>query len=185
MKTLILISFLTLAVVALPSSSNKNGRIWNGGSATPGQAPYLVGILWFEEETTVQPLNICGGGIIKPSFVVSAAHCLDNNLTGIGRFGVVAGQHFVSIANRSGREQFRNIEREIPHPLFNGGASSFDVVVIIVDVPFELNEFVQTIALPMQSSLPPQSGEVSAFGWGSIKDQQPHSLPDELQVSFI
>lgn len=105
-------------------------------------------------------------------------------MTGIGRFEIVVGQHFVSIANRSGREQFRNLDLQIFHPQFNGGASSYDVALVRLDRPLEFNDFVQPIALPAQSSLPLQSGRVTGFGWGSTSGQPPHSLPDELQVSF-
>jgi Trypsin len=108
---------------------------------------------------------------------------LDNNLTGIGRFQIVVGQHFVSIANRSGREQFREISLEIPHPRFAGGASSYDVALVRLDRPLEFNEFVQPIALPAQSSSFPQSGTISAFGWGIITDRAPGELSDELQVT--
>ena len=180
MKLLSLLSLLIVSSLASPPS--RESRIWNGANAQPGQAPYMVGILWYEEDTTVQPLNICGGGIINVWMVITAAHCLDNNLTGIGRFEVVVGQHFVSIANRSGREQFRNHALEIFHPLYAGGASAYDIALIRLDRPLEFNEFVQPIALPAQSSVPPQSGTITAFGWGSTSGQAPHVLPDELQV---
>lgn len=181
MKSLTLVTFLVVSALALPPP--RNGRIWNGENAIPGQAPYMIGILWYEDDDTVQPINICGGAIIDERWVITAAHCLDNNLTGIGRFEIVCGQHFVSVGNRTGREQFRNIALEILHPRFNGGASSFDIALILLDSPLEFNDFVRPIALPAQSPRPPQSGRASVFGWGSITGQAPHELPDELQVS--
>lgn len=181
MKVLTLLAFLLVSTLALPPS--RESRIWNGENATPGQAPYMIGILWYEFETTVQPLNICGGAIINQWWVVTAAHCLDNNLTGIGRFEIVVGQHFVSIGNRSGREQFRDIALELWHPLYIGGASAYDIAIVRLDRPLEFNEFVQPIALPPQAARPPQSGSLSVFGWGSTSGQPPHVLPDELQVS--
>ncbi|CRK96749.1 CLUMA_CG010160, isoform A [Clunio marinus] len=181
MKTLILISLLVVTISALPST--RNNRIWNGENATPGQAPYLIGILWYEFATTIQPLNICGGAIVNVWWTITAAHCLINNLTGIGRFEIVVGQHFVSIANRSGREQFRNIAVEFIHPNFAGGASAYDVALMRLDAPLApFNEFVQPIALQAQSAPPLQSGTVRSFGWGSVTGGPPHVLADELQT---
>jgi secreted trypsin-like serine protease len=183
MKTLTLITLLAASVLALPSGPSS--RIWNGQNARPGQAPYMIGILWYETLTTVQPINICGGAIVNQWWVITAAHCLDNNLTGIGRFEIVAGQHFVSIPNRSGREQFRNLALEIFHPQYRGGASSYDIALIRLDRPLEFNDFVQPIALAAQTTRPPQAGRVTVFGWGTITAQPPHSLPDQLQVRLL
>ena len=182
MKLLSLLSLLIVSSLASPPS--RESRIWNGANAQPGQAPYMVGILWYQVLTTVQPINMCGGAIINEWMVITAAHCLDHNLADVGKLEIVAGQHFVSIANRSGREQFRNLALEIFHPLFAGGVSSYDIALIRLDRPLEFNEFVQPIALPAQSSVPPQSGTITAYGWGSISGEPPHVLPDELQVNF-
>lgn len=90
----------------------------------------------------------------------------------------------MSIENRTGREQFRNISLQILHPRFEGGASAFDVALIRLSAPLEFNDFVQPIALPEFSPRPEQTGTVTAFGWGSTAERLPHTLPDELQVSF-
>jgi len=74
MKTLTLISLFVVSALAVPSS--RSSRIWNGVNATPGQAPFMIGMLWYEEDTTVQPMNFCGGAIINELWVVTAAHCL-------------------------------------------------------------------------------------------------------------
>lgn len=103
-------------------------------------------------------------------------------MTGIGRFQIVAGQHFVSIGNRSGHEQFRGIDLEIHHPRFQGGASAYDVALVRLDRPLDFNEFVQPIALPQQSDPIPNQGRVSAFGWGIITDRAPGEVADELQT---
>ena len=181
MKLFFLITLLVASALALPPTHN--GRIWNGENARPGQAPYMIGILWYEEDDTIQPLNICGGAILNVWWVITAAHCLDNNLTGIGRFEIVVGQHFVAIGNRTGNEQFRNIDLEVYHPLFRGGASPFDIAVVRLDTSLEFNNFVQPIAIPEQSTRPPQTGRISAFGWGITTPRPPGGFPDELQVS--
>lgn len=95
----------------------------------------------------------------------------------------MVGQHFVSIANRSGREQFREISLEIHHPRFQGGASAYDVALVRLAASLQFNDFVQPIALPAQSSSFPQSGTITSFGWGMTTDRPPGVLPDELQVS--
>ena len=88
----------------------------------------------------------------------------------------------MSIANRSGREQFREIALEIFHPNYQGGASPYDIALIRLESPIQFNDFVQPIALPPQSPIIPSSGVIRAFGWGSSSGAPPHVLPDELQV---
>jgi secreted trypsin-like serine protease len=71
MKLLTLVSLLIVSALALPPSLER--RIWNGNPAQPHQAPYLIGILWFETATTVQPLNICGGAIVNQRWVITVS----------------------------------------------------------------------------------------------------------------
>jgi hypothetical protein len=91
----------------------------------------------------------------------------------------------VSIANRSGREQFRQIVEEFWHPLYRGGASSYDIALMLVDRPLVFNDFVQPIPLPLATSSVPSSGEIIAFGWGITTPSPPGVLPDELQACFL
>lgn len=59
--------------------------------------------------------------------------------------------------------------------------SPFDINVVRVDRDFILNSLVATIALPPLNFL--HSGDVQAFGWGSMVPVPPPVLPDILQTT--
>lgn len=52
---------------------SRSGRIANGQKAVDGQIPYVAGIFPFFNETGA---ITCGGSVISPSFLLTAAHCL-------------------------------------------------------------------------------------------------------------
>lgn len=71
MKKFILLTLLIVSALALPSK--QQGRVWNGENARPGQAPYMIGLLWYEFESTIQPLNFCGGAILNNWWVITVS----------------------------------------------------------------------------------------------------------------
>ncbi|CRK96748.1 CLUMA_CG009941, isoform A [Clunio marinus] len=168
--------------IALPSS--RNDRIWNGENATPGQAPYMIGLLVYRI-TIEQPLTFCGGSLINEWWVISAARCLFGNLPSTDRLEIVAGQHFVELDKRSGNEQFRNISLQIIHPNYEAGGLNYDIALIRPNAPFVFNSFVQPIRLASQSPQPPQIGTIRAFGWGSITDSLPSVSADQLKTVML
>lgn len=52
---------------------SRTGRIVNGEKAVDGQLPYIAGIFPFFNVTGA---IVCGGSVISPSFILTAAHCL-------------------------------------------------------------------------------------------------------------
>lgn len=62
-----------LAKYVPKQSSGVTGRIVGGQEANPHQFPFQVAVLSPFEEGSV---GLCGGSIISPSHVLTAAHCL-------------------------------------------------------------------------------------------------------------
>lgn len=179
MKLLAIFSLLTISVLALPES-----KIWNGNVAFPGQAPYMVGKLSYVDGVGNQPVNFCGGSILNELWVITSAHWADDNPTQ-SREEIVAGQHFVSVASRSGREQFRDLSLVVLHPNYDfRPISAYDVGLVRVDRPFVFNDFVRPIALAPQANRPEVTGRIRSFGWGMINSNIVNPIfSDVLRVS--
>lgn len=80
-----------------------------GQPASPGEFPYQVSIQAYDRASR-DFIPICGGVILNPTTVLSAAHCTLVDPDGLYR--VVAGEHDLSSDNE-GTEQFRTVEHVV------------------------------------------------------------------------
>ena len=170
--------FLVVLCLAVASASAANlapafpqGRIINGVEAAPGEAPYIVSL-----QTSS---HFCGGSIIDEHWVLTAAHCMVYD-----SFEVVAGLHS---RNDQSNVQIRKVASKaftISHEQYGGGVGPFDIALIYIAEPFDLNALtrdgmtpVAKIALP--SGKYSTTGEGRLFGWGKTNSG---SLPNVLQT---
>lgn len=177
------IAIFVCAVVAVSAETQPNyafssGRVVGGQNAVPHSAPWIVSIQW----GLITPSQHCGGSIITPAWVVTAAHCL-GGLTNFGAFVLIAGRHNIGIAEPAS-EQRRDINRARTwlHPSFGGLAAvgPFDIGMIHVAPAFTFNAFVSPIALPAAHFI--HTGVATLHGWGSTSTTNIPSLPGILQT---
>jgi secreted trypsin-like serine protease len=175
MKYFLVFALLFAVCSAFP---NRDSRIINGRDARPGEAPYMVQIQIRNETSRGQ---MCGGAIVTPTRVVSAAHCFTWNWAARWSLVAIAGQHNWRV--ESGNEQERSISRIVNHPQYNPNSrepAGWDINFFEVSEPFVYNEWVQPIALPNPNVM--HTGPIQIYGWGATIPAG-GGIPDILQTT--
>ncbi|KAL3878562.1 hypothetical protein ACJMK2_030899 [Sinanodonta woodiana] len=124
-------------------------RISGGASAYPYDFPWQASIQY------QTGYHFCGGALIDAYWVLTAAHCMENQQA--NELRVVLGEHSLSVIEDT--EQYRNISRIVINPFFNGARPEFnyylpyDLALLELKTPVDLNYVVKPIPLadPNQS----------------------------------
>jgi len=154
-------------------------RIIDGCAVEPHSLPWQVGIVRSANKSD----NHCGGSLICPKFVLSAAHCLEEvqckqNFTE-DEFLVTVGKHKLSNHDEG---TYHQIEKFYMHPDFDCRTYNNDLSVILLKKPVAFSPKVQAISIPallnmadQNAELPPPYAEDEKFvvsGWGARKSEQ-------------
>lgn len=140
-----------VCLIACVALANGRGleRIAGGQDANVGQFPFVVSI---RDQNNV---HMCGGAIIGPQHVVTAARCTQVNRDIIF---VHAGAH-----TRVNGQRYA-VRRIVRHPQYNPQFMLNDISVLVTTLRIERNRFVQPIALPQTDT--PEGVPAAVAGWG-------------------
>ncbi len=126
--------------------------------AVLGKFPFLVSI-------RQNGKHICGGNLRNMHTALTAAHCckMIQKYGGLSSVSVMAGEFQLSKAEKS--EQSNALSEIILHPDYEPYVH--DICVMILQMPFDKNEYVDTIRL---AHVAPSNGtKCFITGWGRSK----------------
>jgi len=180
--TLALAALLLLTTVtSLPVEEGQqlDKRIVNGEDATANAFPSIASLQQWEQ-------NFCGGSLIAPEWILTAAHCLEKikDLTNFDGYQAVLGEH--DLNKKSDTEQIVQYEKVFLHQSYKGkhGHYHHDIALIKLTKPVTTNQHVKFATLSHDADDHLDKEDCLLVGWGDNEYNDQDSKPVLQQIKM-
>ncbi|KAF3814904.1 hypothetical protein GH733_017180, partial [Mirounga leonina] len=166
-----------------PGVSQEYPKILNGTNGTsrflPGRYTCRPHSQPWQAALLVQGRLLCGGVLVHPRWVLTAAHCLKD------AYRVYLGKH--ALGRSEAGEQVREVVRSIPHPQYQSSPTHLnhdhDIMLLELQFPVQPTNHIRVLPLSHNDRLPAGTC-CRVSGWGTTTSPQV-SYPQTLQCTNI
>lgn len=146
--------------------------IVGGSTASIADWPFLVALADAGEEDGYQA-QFCGGSLIAPQVVLTAAHCLQPNMD------VIVGR---TVLSEDTGERIRVVEQHTP-PGYDAADNVPDLAVLILERPAPAPAV--PLATPADAALEAPGTRAASAGWGVIAQKPRETYTDVLRAVTV
>ncbi|TDG50972.1 hypothetical protein AWZ03_002627 [Drosophila navojoa] len=136
-----------------------------------GGSPAIFGAYPWQISLQLNGRHFCGGSLIEPDLVLTAAHCLLGNENNVDELEIRAGTLMKSSGGSTAA--VKSIKM---HPKYNNTLKTYDVALLRLKSKLELSNSIKTIKLA--SSTPKHGAPAIVSGWGvtSFQGNRPNNM---------
>ncbi|XP_010386203.1 mastin-like [Rhinopithecus roxellana] len=160
-----------------PGAGRELVGIIGGCDVSARRYPWQVSLRFYSMKGLWE--HICGGSLIHPEWVLTAAHCLGPEELEACEFRVQVGQ-----LRLYEDDQPTKVVEIVRHPLYNESLSAqggADIALLKLEAPVPLSELVHPVLLPPASLDVPSGKTCWVTGWGDIGRGEPLPWPLSLR----
>jgi secreted trypsin-like serine protease len=153
------------------TNNDRGVKILGGGIAAPGQFPWMAAIMDSKATKAIDG-TFCGGTVIAPRVVLTAAHCMEG--TRPSEVNVVVGR--TRLTQESDGQRIA-VDRIVVDPDYNAKTTLNDVALIRLAQPTTVQPM--PLAHPADDGLTQAGAHVLIMGWGATREGG--NISDELR----
>jgi secreted trypsin-like serine protease len=164
----------SLAAAPVPAGAVRIRRVIDGVPASGSQWPFVAALV--QRGAPAFDGQFCGGSVIAPSVVVTAAHCVEGS--GAGDIEVVTGRMRLSDENAGQRTAVRAIRVD---PKYDAGSDHHDAALLLLAQPTTAPSV--ALAGSTDRRLIAPGAALAVAGWGLVDNSG--DSPDDLRTGSI
>ncbi|MGE4319799.1 MAG: serine protease [Deferribacterales bacterium] len=177
-RKLLLILTITAAFSTTHAEDSITARIIGGLEVSTGSLPFVVALLNTTGSTEYDQ-QFCGGTLITNTWVMTAAHCVDDLSAPYSNLKIMAGSVDLSTTAAGVHETLSVTDVHI-HPLYNPSTYNNDIALIELSSPVITGspvDYVSTAAFPYYTT----GLYALVAGWGSTSYPAPYNYPSTMR----
>ncbi|XP_073459198.1 transmembrane protease serine 5 [Aquarana catesbeiana] len=157
-------------------SRSKSSRIIGGSDVALGRWPWQISLY-------LNNKHVCGGSIVAPNWIITAAHCVHNYRSPqVSSWSVLAG--IISHSSVEQKGSVSTVEKIIYHQKYDDRSHDYDIALMKLDKPLNYSDSIRPVCLPQYDQDLAAGSECWVSGWGHTHPDNTH-MPRILKEALV